>query len=82
MYPILPGTTPGRHRQHPENEHGKYVLIDTAGIRRKSRVDDDIEKYSVLRAYMAVDGRMSASSSSTPLRASPNKDSKGGRLCP
>ena len=47
---------PGRHRQHPwKTEHGKYVLIDTAGIRRKSRVDDDIEKYSVLRAYMAVD---------------------------
>ena len=34
---------------------GKYVLIDTAGIRRKSRVSDDVEKYSVLRAFMAVD---------------------------
>ena len=33
----------------------KYVLIDTAGIRRKSRVNDDVEKYSVLRAFMAVD---------------------------
>lgn len=33
----------------------KYVLIDTAGIRRKSRVSDDVEKYSVLRAFMAVD---------------------------
>lgn len=33
----------------------KYLFIDTAGIRRKSRVNDNIEKYSVLRAYMAVD---------------------------
>lgn len=33
----------------------KYVLIDTAGIRRKSKVNDSVEHYSVLRAYMAVD---------------------------
>ena len=33
----------------------KYVLIDTAGIRRRSRVSDDVEKYSILRAFMAVD---------------------------
>ncbi|MCH5323939.1 MAG: ribosome biogenesis GTPase Der [Eubacterium sp.] len=32
-----------------------YVFIDTAGIRRKSRVNEQIEKYSVLRAYMAID---------------------------
>lgn len=38
-----------------ENEFGKYVFIDTAGIRRKSRVEENIERYSVLRAYMAVD---------------------------
>jgi GTP-binding protein len=38
-----------------ENAHGKYCLIDTAGLRRKSRVDDRIEKYSVLRAQMAVE---------------------------
>lgn len=38
-----------------ENCFGKYVFIDTAGIRRKSKVDEDVEKYSVLRAYMAVD---------------------------
>ena len=36
-------------------EDNKYVLIDTAGIRRKSRVNDDVERYSVLRAFMAVD---------------------------
>ena len=38
-----------------ENEHGKYVFIDTAGIRKKSKVTENIERYSVLRAYMAVD---------------------------
>jgi len=38
-----------------ENDLGKYVLIDTAGIRRQSRVEDRIEKFSVLRAKMAVE---------------------------
>lgn len=38
-----------------ENEHGKFVFIDTAGMRRKSKVDDAIEKYSVIRARMAVE---------------------------
>lgn len=38
-----------------ERGGSKYVLIDTAGIRRKSKVNDSVEHYSVLRAYMAVD---------------------------
>ncbi len=38
-----------------ENRYGKYVFIDTAGIRRKSKVTGNIERYSVLRSYMAVD---------------------------
>ncbi len=38
-----------------ENEKGRYVFIDTAGIRRKSRVDDRIEKFSVLRSTMAIE---------------------------
>ena len=38
-----------------ENKYGKFNFIDTAGLRRKSRVDDKIEKYSVLRAKMAVE---------------------------
>lgn len=38
-----------------ENEHGKYILIDTAGMRKRSRIDDKIEKYSVMRAQRAID---------------------------
>ncbi len=49
------GTTRDATDTIVENEHGKYVFIDTAGIRRKSKVLEKIEHYSVLRAYMAVD---------------------------
>ncbi|MFU0833075.1 MAG: ribosome biogenesis GTPase Der [Oscillospiraceae bacterium] len=38
-----------------ENEYGRFLLIDTAGLRRKSRVSDNIERYSMLRARMAVE---------------------------
>ena len=38
-----------------ENETGKYIFIDTAGLRRKSKVSGRIEKYSVLRAQMAIE---------------------------
>lgn len=38
-----------------ENEHGKYRFIDTAGIRRRSKVDNRIEKFSVMRAQLAVE---------------------------
>lgn len=38
-----------------ENESGRYIFIDTAGIRRKSKVSGRIEKYSVLRAQMAIE---------------------------
>lgn len=38
-----------------ENKYGKYMFIDTAGIRRKSKIEDRIEKYSVLRAQMAIE---------------------------
>lgn len=51
----IAGTTRDAVDTLVENDFGKYVFIDTAGIRRKSKVDEDVEKYSVLRAYMAVD---------------------------
>ena len=38
-----------------ENKYGRFNFIDTAGLRRKSRVDEKIEKYSVIRAKMAVE---------------------------
>ena len=38
-----------------ENERGKYLIIDTAGMRKKSRVGDRVEKFSVLRATMAIE---------------------------
>ncbi len=37
------------------NSYGKYTLIDTAGIRRQAKINDAIERYSVLRAHMAVE---------------------------
>lgn len=51
----IPGTTRDAIDSHLDNEFGKYTFIDTAGIRRQSKVDDRIEKYSVLRAKMAVE---------------------------
>ena len=50
----IAGTTRDATDTDVENEHGKFLLIDTAGLRRKSKVDDTIEKYSVMRAIMAV----------------------------
>ena len=49
------GTTRDAIDSYFENEHGKYLFIDTAGMRRKSKVDDAIEKYSNLRTIAAID---------------------------
>ena len=51
----IAGTTRDATDTVIENEYGKYIFIDTAGIRRKAKVEDAIERYSVLRSYMAVD---------------------------
>ena len=49
------GTTRDAVDSEFENQYGKFVFIDTAGIRKKSKVNDDIEKFSVLRASLAVE---------------------------
>ena len=51
----IAGTTRDATDTVIETERGKYMFIDTAGIRRKSKVLENVEKYSVLRAHMAVD---------------------------
>ncbi len=51
----MAGTTRDAIDSKFENEYGKYNFIDTAGIRRQSKVEDRIEKFSVLRAHMAVE---------------------------
>ena len=51
----IAGTTRDAVDTRLENEHGVFTLIDTAGIRRQSKINDKIEKYSVLRAHMAVE---------------------------
>ena len=49
------GTTRDAIDSEFENEFGKYVFIDTAGIRRKSKVSENLEKYSVMRSLLAVE---------------------------
>ena len=51
----IAGTTRDAIDSNFENKFGKYVFIDTAGIRRKSKVDEQIEKYSVMRSLLAVE---------------------------
>ncbi|MDE6589855.1 MAG: ribosome biogenesis GTPase Der [Oscillospiraceae bacterium] len=51
----MAGTTRDAVDSYFENERGKYLIIDTAGMRKKSKVDDRVEKFSVLRATMAIE---------------------------
>ncbi len=51
----IAGTTRDTTDTFIENKYGKFNFIDTAGLRRKSRVTDEIEKYSIIRARMAVE---------------------------
>ena len=51
----MAGTTRDAVDSYFENDKGKYLFIDTAGMRKKSKVVDRVEKFSVLRATMAID---------------------------
>ena len=51
----IAGTTRDATDSYFENEHGKYNFIDTAGLRRKSKVNEKIEKYSVMRTLLAIE---------------------------
>ena len=51
----IAGTTRDATDTFINNEFGEFMFIDTAGLRRKSKVEDQIEKYSVIRAKMAVE---------------------------
>ena len=51
----IAGTTRDATDTYINNKYGSFMFIDTAGLRRKSKVEDQIEKYSVLRAQMAVE---------------------------
>lgn len=51
----IAGTTRDAIDSSFENEFGKYVFIDTAGIRRKSKVEESIEKFSVMRTLLAIE---------------------------
>lgn len=51
----IAGTTRDAIDSAFENEHGKYVFIDTAGVRKKSKVNESIEKYSVMRTNLAIE---------------------------
>lgn len=50
-----PGTTRDAIDTAFENEYGKYVFIDTAGIRKRKSINEEIEKYSIIRSFQAVD---------------------------
>ncbi|WP_027356827.1 ribosome biogenesis GTPase Der [Desulfofundulus thermocisternus] len=51
----IPGTTRDAIDTWFEREGQRYILVDTAGIRRKSRIEEAVEKYSVIRSFKAVD---------------------------
>jgi len=51
----IPGTTRDSVDSYLETEEGQFILIDTAGIRRKSKIKEVIERYSVIRSFAAIE---------------------------
>lgn len=51
----IAGTTRDSIDTLVQNSHGDFIFIDTAGIRKKSKVEEDVEYYSVVRAFRAIE---------------------------
>ncbi len=51
----IAGTTRDAIDTYYENESGKYIFIDTAGLRKKNKIKDDIERYSIIRTMFAIE---------------------------
>ncbi|MBC2578987.1 ribosome biogenesis GTPase Der [Clostridium sp. DJ247] len=51
----IPGTTRDAIDSYLDTDYGKFILVDTAGLRRKSKVKEEIERYSVIRTYTAIE---------------------------
>ncbi|MBN1892699.1 MAG: ribosome biogenesis GTPase Der [Clostridiales bacterium] len=51
----IPGTTRDAIDSQLENEFGSFTIIDTAGLRKKGRIDSSVEKYSMLRSLAAIE---------------------------
>lgn len=51
----IAGTTRDSIDSKFENKYGKYIFIDTAGLRKHSKIEENIEKYSVIRTYLAIE---------------------------
>ena len=51
----IAGTTRDAIDSEFENEYGKYTFIDTAGIRKKSKINENIEKFSIMRTLLAIE---------------------------
>ena len=51
----IAGTTRDAIDTEYENKYGKYIFIDTAGLRRHNKIEEDIEKYSILRTNLAIE---------------------------
>ena len=74
----IAGTTRDAVDTTIQNQHGTFTFIDTAGLRRKSKVEDAIEHYSNLRAEMAVERADVCLISSTARWALPSRTPSGG----
>ena len=51
----IAGTTRDAIDSEFENEKGQYILIDTAGVRKKSKIKESVEKYSIMRTLLAIE---------------------------